>query len=101
MLRKLLLTVTSPCLTDTLTISFPKFTSQVLQYNIGDSAYVLSWTDADATSDQNLTNCGMLTWTVTKTDGSPHDPTIFTIDLAAKTIGVYTTDLSKAATYTL
>ncbi len=57
--------VTSPCFTDTLTISTTKFTTPTLTYNIKSTAAVLSWTDSDATSAGLLTaTCGAFTWTV-------------------------------------
>ena len=48
--------VTSPCLTDTLTISTAKFNAAAFSYNIRNAAGVFSWLDTDVTSSSSLTN---------------------------------------------
>jgi len=97
--------VTSLCLTDTLAVGTAIFASPAFTYYIKDATGVFSWNDSAASSVNNLaypTTCGAFTWTVTKTDGSLIDSTIFTTGdytLSTKTIDVYTTDLAKATTY--
>ena len=98
--------VTSPCLTDSLTLDAIKFASPALTYIIGASSAALSWTDSAATSAGSLTSaqCGMVTWQVTQTDGvTPIDSNVFTegdYTQTTKTITVpQTEDVSKAAVY--
>ncbi len=88
-----------------MTLNTVKFALPAFTYYIKDAAGVFSWNDSAASSVNNLaypTTCGMFAWTVTKTDGSSIDSTIFTAGdytLTTKTIDVYTIDLAKAATY--
>ena len=90
-----------PCLTDTLTLGTGVFASPAFTYNIRDDASTFEWTDSAVTSDNSLITCGPFTWEVTKIDG---DSSIFySEDYASTTkyITVYTTEINKAATYSM
>ena len=90
------ISVINPCLTDTLSLDETKFASPAKTYTIRDVATVFSWADTAATSDKSLTTCGPFAWQITNDDGvTAIDPTVFTLDLASKTITVFTTDSSK------
>jgi hypothetical protein len=94
--------LTSPCLTDTLTLDTSLFASPALIYTISDPASVFSWTDAAAKSVKSLTNCGTLTWVVTKEDGVAAVDSIFILGdltLTNKSIHIFTNDMFKADTY--
>ena len=96
--------VINPCLTDSLSIDTSKFDSPALTYNVKDGAKALSWTDSVAISVKGLLpTCGTLTWTVTKTDGTTIDTTVFTgaYTSATKTFSTYTADFAKAVTYNM
>ena len=64
------------------------------------------WTDKAVSSNGGLTICGAYEWEISQTDGDLSNPnkiawdnTLFTLDLLARTINVFTEDFSKAATY--
>jgi len=70
--------VRNPCLTDTITLNTTKFASPAFTYNVNNAAADFIWTDASASSDNNLTTCGPLTWEVTMADGvTPIDSDVF------------------------
>ena len=82
------------------------FSSPALIYSIKDKPKNISWTDKIVTSNAGLTICGTYEWDIVQTDGatlSPNpialDTNIFTLELSAKTINVFTEDFSKAGTY--
>ena len=91
------------CHGDTLTISPTKFAMPALTYDIGAPMSTFSWTDSDATSDKNYSDCGGFTWTITQTDGiTALDSAIFTegdYTAATKTIDTETAFIGFAGSY--
>jgi len=76
--------VANPCTTDTLSIDASVFASPALTYNLYNAAEPFTFTDAAAVSSGGLTSCGVLVWTITKSDGNPLDSLVFTLDLGLK-----------------
>lgn len=97
--------VLDACSVDSLTIDATKFANPALTYNVRAPMETLSWTDSHVSSDNGLTDCGALVWTVTQTDSiTPIEGSVFTTeDLSdvTKTLDVYTEDYSKAQTYAM
>ena len=83
-------TVTSLCETDTLSIDLSVFTTPALTYNLYNAAADFTFTDAAAISSQSLTTCGTLVWTVTNSDDTPVDGSVFTLDMVSATKKVTT-----------
>jgi len=76
-------TVTSLCVTDSLSIDSAVFATPALSYNLYNTAEDFTFTDTAAVSSQSLTTCGTLVWTVTYSDNTAVDSSVFTLDLVS------------------
>ena len=74
---------TNPCVTDTLSIDSLVFTTPALTYNLYNAAADFTFTDTAVVSSQSLTTCGTLVWTVTKSDDTAVDSSVFPLDMVS------------------
>ena len=74
---------THPCATDTLSIDSAVFATPALTYNLYNAAEDFTFTDAAAISSNSLTICGTRVWTVTNSDNTAVDSSVFTLDLVS------------------
>lgn len=85
-----------PCELATLTIDPTALTSNPVNYVIGQTADVQTFSDGKVTSSETVANCPTdFTFTVTKRDGSALDGSIFTYNSGSQELSTYNTDINN------
>lgn len=68
-------------------------------YSVGDPILTKKWSDADLTSEATAARCGDWNYSLMNSDGSALDSDLFTLDLTAKNLRVFSRDILKAGVY--
>ena len=70
-----------PCAPVTIDSGLTVFTSPALTQNVWQSQSDITWSDTLVTHSVNSYNCGAVTWTLTNTDTTAIDTSVFTATL--------------------